>query len=131
MNFPDINWNNYSASNSVSSTFFDTIVNLNLTQLVIKPTHINGNILDVVLSNFDLSDGPTIIDKLPIGLSSDHYIICFSILALARTHILSTPKVFFDYSKGDWDGMNLFFSSYNFIQIYQSNYIKFIWSHLK
>ena len=131
MNFPDINWNNYSASNSVSSTFCDTIYDLNLTQLVTKPTHVNGNILDVVLSNFDLSDGPTIIDKLPVGLSSDHYIICFSISALARTHILSTPKVFFDYSKADWNGMNLFFSSYNFIPIYQSNDIEFIWSHIK
>ena len=29
VNFPDINWNNYSASNSVSSTFYDTIFNLN------------------------------------------------------------------------------------------------------
>ena len=73
-----------------------TIFNLNLTQYVTKPTHVNGNILDVVLSNFDLSDGPTIIDKLPTGLSSDHFIICFSISALAHTHILSTPKVFFD-----------------------------------
>ena len=34
VNFPDINWNNYSASNSVSSTFCDTIYDLNLTQLV-------------------------------------------------------------------------------------------------
>lgn len=28
VNFPDINWNNYSASNSVSSTFCDTIFHI-------------------------------------------------------------------------------------------------------
>ena len=38
-----------------------------------------GNILDIVLSNFDLSDGPTIIDKLPVGLSSDPIILFQSI----------------------------------------------------
>ena len=96
-----------------------------------KPTHVHGNILDVVLSNFDLSDGPNIIDKLPLGLSSDHHIICFSISDIAHTHTVSTPKVLLDYSKADWNGMNLFFSNYNFIQIYQSNDIEFIWSHLK
>ena len=109
VNFPDINWNDYSASNSVSVTFCDIIFYLNLTQLVMKPTHVHGNILDVVLSNFDLSDGPNIIDKLPLGLSSDHHIICFSISDIARTHTVSAPKVLFDYSKADWNSMNLFF----------------------
>ena len=109
MNFPDINWNNYSPSNSLSSAFCDTIFNL-----------VNGNILDVVLSNFDLSDGSTILSTsyLLDFHQTISYIICFSVLALARTHILSTPKTFFDYSKADWNGMNLFFSGYNFIQIY-------------
>ena len=109
LSFPDINWNDYSASNSVSVTFCDIIFYLNLTQLVTKPTHVHGNILDVVLSNFDLSDGPNIIDKLPLGLSSDHHIICFSISDIARTHTVSTPKVLLDYSKANWNGMNLFF----------------------
>ena len=47
--------------------------NLNLIQYayVTKPTHVNGNILDVVLSNFDLPDEPSVIGKLPVGLLSD------------------------------------------------------------
>lgn len=79
LNHPDINWNNLSASTPISSSFCDIVFNLNLTQHVTKSTHLNGNILDVVLSNCDLVDEPRIFDKLPVGLSSDLYALenCF------------------------------------------------------
>ena len=42
----------------------------------------HGNILDVVLSNFDLSNEPIITKKLLVDLSSDYYII------LIKTHTI-------------------------------------------
>ena len=134
LNYPDINWNNLSASTPISSSFCDIVFSLNLTQHVIKSTHLNGNILDVVLSNCDLVDEPRIIDKLvPVGLSSDHYMIHFAIPAKAHVTAPTTSKVFFKYSKADriTYSMNSFLSNYDFSPIYDSCDIEFIWFYLK
>ena len=56
----------------------DKIFEFNLEQLIDKPTHINGNILDVVLANFVINQ-LTVSDAHPQGLSSDHFIINFSV----------------------------------------------------
>lgn len=67
----------------------------------------HGNILDVVLSNFDLPDEPSVIEKLPVGLSSDHYIILISLPVNTHTsYCINTPNMYFDYSKANWIGMH-------------------------
>ena len=53
-NVPDINWDVLSSSTSFSSNLLDLIVDLNLTQHVTVPNHIGDNILDIILSNFDI-----------------------------------------------------------------------------
>ena len=50
-NLPDINWDTLSATSTSSSAFCDFIFDSLLTQLVDLPTHVKGNILDLVLSN--------------------------------------------------------------------------------
>ena len=52
---------------------------LNLLQLVSHPTHQAGNILDVILTNCDYCQDIDVHSNLPLGLSSDHYIIFFYI----------------------------------------------------
>ena len=44
LNLPDVDWENYNGH----TEFCDKIFELNLEQLVDKPTHINGNILNIV-----------------------------------------------------------------------------------
>ena len=51
LNFPDIDWGTITGCNRFSSLFCDLTFNLNLSQLIHHPTHIKGNILDVVLTN--------------------------------------------------------------------------------
>ena len=43
-------------------------------QVVDKPTYINGNILDIVLTNFPICQ-PVVIEGHSQGLSSDHLIL--------------------------------------------------------
>ena len=85
-----------------------TLYILNLTQYVTKSTHLHSNILDAVLSNGGLVDRPTLVDKLPVGLSSDHYMIHFAIPAKLHITAPTTSKVFFKYSKAYWISMNSF-----------------------
>ena len=46
-NLPDIQWDTLSSTSSISCAFCDFIFDNSLTQLIDKPTHIQGNILDL------------------------------------------------------------------------------------
>ena len=50
-NLPDIDWDTLSAVSHSSEIFCDFVVNINLTQLIDKPTHVKGNILDLIVTN--------------------------------------------------------------------------------
>jgi len=52
-NLPDINWSILSGSTTISNQFCEYIFDLNLKQLIDQPTHIQGNILDLVLTNVE------------------------------------------------------------------------------
>ena len=80
-NMPDINWDSLtSASNSLEhDSFCEVIFNNHLHQLIKEPTHIKGNILDLVLT-----DSPELIDNLCVHnctYSSDHFLISASVMA--------------------------------------------------
>ena len=74
LNLPDIDWNTYSGYSTISNAYAEMAYDLNLMQLITSPTHIAGNILDVILTNCDYCQSINIHPDLPPGLSSDHYI---------------------------------------------------------
>jgi len=87
-NFPDVDWCTLSGSSSESNKFCDLLFQLNLTQLVDKPTHNLGNILDLIITNnediiYDLIIHPQ--NYKPI--STDHFLISF----LPSWYLLNTP----------------------------------------
>ena len=47
-NFPDINWGTLTGSSTPSKELCNLIFNLNLIQFVEQPTHILGNMLDLI-----------------------------------------------------------------------------------
>ena len=84
VNLPDIDWDNYQGRSDFSCHFCDIIFDLNLEQSVNKPTHIKGNILDVILTNFDI-DQPTVLDSYPPGRTYDHFMVTFNVSKRANT----------------------------------------------
>ena len=50
-NYPNIDWNSYSSNSSTCKTFLDTVMSKDLTQIINFPTHLKGNILDLVLTD--------------------------------------------------------------------------------
>ena len=50
-NFPDIDWATLQGTSSTSNRFCELLFQLNFTQLIDQPTHIHGNILDLVITN--------------------------------------------------------------------------------
>jgi len=64
-NLPNINWDTMSGSIPRSTDFCDFLFKLNLEQLIATPTHIAGNILEVILTNTTIISEIQVIIPLP------------------------------------------------------------------
>ena len=51
LNLPDANWATFTANTPFSQDIVNTIHNSNYLQIVTTPTHLGGNILDVIVTN--------------------------------------------------------------------------------
>lgn len=104
-NLPDVDWPTLSSSSSNSISFCDLLFSLNLIQLVQDPTHIQGNTLDLVFTNFQDSLSDPITDQSSCKDLSDHHLITFNVQSqMLHTHH-STPSHSLNYSKADLDGL--------------------------
>ena len=124
-NFPDICWSTLSGTSSLSNYFCEFIFDYNLTQHVMEPTHIMGNILDLVVTSpsvniVDLSIIPSV-----QYFSSDHFIVSFR-LCNKIPILCSKPRYVFDFPKADLDSLCSYFSV-----CFLSEDIEFIWCTIK
>ena len=92
-------------SSPSSNTFCEFIYNNNLAQLVTYPTHIKGNILDLVIANRDFVSDLSI-NPLCSLLPSDHFSITFTVKqSIPLLSKYSKSQYMFDFSKADFDGL--------------------------
>ena len=106
INLPGIDWANHCAD-SKSSDFFNAINDNFMTQMIDFPTHVKGNILDLLIT--DVPD--TIVNIEDIGRlgKSDHCMILFE---AAFNHDLSySEEMIPDWSKANLDNINQDLSS--------------------
>ena len=132
-NAPDINWSTLSANSDFSSNLCDLIFQYNYVQQVNHPTHIHGNILDLIItSSADSVSDINLTQEFNQAIKSDHYLIDFKLHVTISTPTTSKDPVYiFDYHKGDYEGLNDFLNSTDFSICYQSNNTEFIWSFIK
>jgi len=76
LNLPDIKWDTLSRGSQISSIFCDLVFDNNLVE---DPTHIAGNILDVILTSNDELVYDVAVNPHNVVLSSDHFIITFNV----------------------------------------------------
>jgi len=102
-NMPDICWNTktvrgVSNLKCMHQQFLGQLYEYSLHQIVAEPTHVKGNILDLVCTNTpeSISD----IEVVKPGLS-DHYIIEFSMKVLEISSVAIEPKVVRLYDRAD------------------------------
>ena len=132
-NLPDINWNTLSATSYTSEQFCDFVFIHNLSQLVDKPTHRRGNILDLVLTNSETRFLKVSVSQEQHLLLSDHFIISFQ---LTKGHLLlqsatANQEYVFDFTKADFASLCSYLMDTDFSPCLLSNDIEFIWSIIK
>ena len=74
-NFPDIDWSSLLGSSLSSNIFCEFILDCNLTQHITQPTHIKGNILDLVLTTSSVNINHISVNSDHLPNFSDHFII--------------------------------------------------------
>ena len=132
-NCPDIDWDTLSGFSHFSSLLCDLIFELNLTQFVDIPTHVKGNILDLIIANSTelVSNIHSTGNQI---LSSDHFLLCFSLhphLSSSMHNTISGHPMSFNYSKADLEGMCDYLLDIDFSRFLLSSDIKSLWCNLK
>ena len=112
-NLPDIDWNSLSGHSPYSIQLCKLVFQYNLTQFITFPTHVMGNILDLILSdNIDLISNTTSVSSQSSLLTSDHYAISFCVsTSPTKQPSHSGSKYIMDYSQADWTGLTSYLLS--------------------
>ena len=104
-NFPDIDWSSLTASSSHSNIFCEFVFDSNLIQHVNSLTLIRGNILDLVLTTSSLIIDKVVTQSPPKLLSSDRFVINFTLTCNVSASARYKPRYVLDNTKADYHGM--------------------------
>ena len=129
-NFPDVDWSTLTGHTPTSAHFCDLVFEFNLDQLITESTHSGGNLLDVILTNTNCVDNISVSAVLPYGLSSDYYLINFS-LNLRNKLSSNFCQSVLDYSHADWNGFLSFLESHDFTSYFNGTDVEALWLYLK
>ena len=99
-NFPTINWSDLTSDRNCE-TFLQCVLDNNFEQLVTFPTHVRGNILDLVFSN--RPENILNIEALGNLSNSDHTIL--SIDVIFKSKFNSSEELIDDWRNGDTEGL--------------------------
>ena len=131
-NFPDIDWDTLSGSSISSTVFCDLVYKYNLSQLISHPTHIQGNILDLILTNdTNFVHNISISNSNSCPPTSDHYKISFHISASTPPKPKSKTHYILNYSKADWSGLAQYLFDFDFSHLYNISNLNSLWCQLK
>ena len=131
-NSPRVDWHTLSGHTYFSNQLYDLIFQFNMTQLVTSSTHTEGNLLDLVIT-----DSPNLINLLTIHshksipITSDHYLISFTVQHCSVKQKKSPATCIHNFIRCDYHGMCDYLSSCDLSSFYVTADIKEAWSILK
>ena len=129
-NFPSINWQTLLGTSETSSLFCDFVYDNNLDQLVTEPTHVKGNILDLILTNVSDNIQDVSVYSRKIPLSTDNFIISCSIQVTTRSQAKANCYYVYNFSKADFAGLVSHLLDYKFDYCLSSSDMEFVWSYI-
>ncbi len=104
-NMPNIDWDSYSSNDNVDQLFLDSFSNLGFEQLVNSPTHVKGNILDLVLTDKPQLIGDIKVSSSNLPCKSDHYSITFTIKSKVK-RVKTVKRDAYNFKRANWSSLN-------------------------
>ena len=104
-NLPNISWDSLTSSVPFEQLFVDSFSDLGLKQCIDTPTHVKGNILDILLSNSEsYINDVSVLDRYSV-CKSDHFPVQFSVKTKINYKKASKRKCY-NFKKARWDDLN-------------------------
>ena len=131
-NCSSINWDQLSSPSTLATSLCDFVFRYNLAQVINRPTHLKGNILDLIITNLDNHISDLVITdsaNLVGGLQSDHSFISFSVCTLIYSHQAVSRHVF-DFSKANFDAINDYLLDLDFTPCSSFSHVDQLWGFL-
>ena len=134
-NLLDINWDILSSESNTSDAFCAMVFDLNLSELITCPTHIHGNILDLLLTTIDdLISNITVQSSEFSHFPSDHFLISFTLIMNSypvSPMSSSTAHHVFDFSKADFLSMEAYISNSSIANCLTLDDVNAVWAIIK
>ena len=98
-------WEDLNSPVPVEQKFIDNFTELGLQQCISVPTHVKGNILDLLLTNAEqYVSVPSVLDKDSV-CKSDHFPISFKVKCSVSRKKTAARKCY-NFKRADWDTLN-------------------------
>ena len=119
------------STSNASNCFCNFIFDCNLTQHVSEPTHVKGNLLDMVLSSASVVVNRLTVYPLSLVDFSDHHAISFDFCCSVSSLPKCKPGYVYDFCNTDYESISSFLLDSNFSAVFDSSNIEFIWFFIK
>ena len=105
LNLSAVSWTNMNSPVPIEQTFVDSFNELGLKQIISEPTHLKGNILDVLLTNYDSAISNLSILEHDSVCKSDHFPIHFNICCNVKRK-KPVKRQGYNFKRANWDRLN-------------------------
>ena len=130
-NMPHVQWDNYHSTVQTEQLFLDSFSNLGFEQLIDSPTHIRGNILDLLLTNNTRLINDTRVHHDTIVCKSDHFPISFTIKSKTKKN-KAAKRELYNFKRADWASINSELHNVNWDRLLLFNDdVEFSWARFK
>ena len=82
------------------------VCDCNLSQHVFEPTHVKGNVLDLVFTSISVVLNDLIVHPLSVFDCSDHYAVSFDVCCNVSSAAECSPAYVFDFCKADYESIS-------------------------
>lgn len=131
-NYPDVSWDRLVGCTQASHLFCDLVFDLNLHQLVNVSTHVQGNTLDLVVTNsHHLITSLTVTQDTRYFLKTDHFLVSFNIAQCLTPNTHIPASIVRDFSKADLEGLCLYLVDFDFSPCFISTDVELVWSFIR
>ena len=125
-NFPTINWDEFTSDRNCEN-FLQCTLDNNFQQLVTFPTHVRGNVLDLIFAN--RPENIINIESLGNLSNSDHSILSIDVIFNSKFN--SSDELIEDWKNGDVEGLKDFLKMVNWYETMDGRDTEECWKFFK
>ena len=129
-NLSRVSWSDLNSPIPIEQAFVDSFNELGLKQCISRPTHLKGNTLDILLTNFDDAISNLSVLEHDSVCKSDHFPMHFNIRCNVKRKT-SAKRQCYNFKRANWDDLNYDLLQVNWDSLFRHKDIDQCWDVAK